>query len=213
MEGCCKWLICGLVSVGALGLIILFIFFMSTSGGGGIAEEISGNGNEVISTESRELSMFHFTSLSERLDDHEEKQGYHNYFKYTLFAMVFTCVILVIVYKCVTHKANKIRRRRMNENLDLVELHQDSLETHGILKKQMTNRRRQEIEKEREENEEKRKLDKKKRGKETDKEQEEEDTLKQKPRVGDESLKQKQGQKKKQEMRWIQVAVESEEEL
>ena len=219
MEGCCKWLICGLVSVGALGLIILFIFFMSTSGGGGIAEEISGNGNEVISTESRELSMFHFTSLSERLDDHEEKQGYHNYFKYTLFAMVFTCVILVIVYKCVTHKANKIRRRRMNENLDLVELHQDSLETHGILKKQMTHRRRQEIEKAREDKEEEKRQDKKQDQKK-DKKQGKENALKQKPGAGDEEavaedggLKQKPGRKDKG-LRWIQVAAGSiEEEL
>ena len=205
-------MLCGLISAGALGLIILFIFFMSTSGGGGISEEVSGDGNEVISSESREISMFHFTSLSERLADHEENQGYHNYIKYTLFAMVFTCIIIVTVYKCLTHKANKIRRRRVNENLDLVELHHDSLETHGILKKQMTHRRRQEIEKDREEKEEKKKQDKKK-GKETDKEQEEEETPKQKPRVGDEGPKQKPGQQKKQEMRWIQVAVTSEEEL
>ena len=157
------------VSYRGLGFNNTVNIFMSSSGGG-ISEEVSGDGNEIISSENREISVFHFTSLSERLADHEENQGYHNYVKYTLLAVILTCILTVIMYKCKTYKENNVRRRRVNENLDLVELHHDSLETHGMIKKQMTNRRRKEIERAREEKEEKKKQEKKKKGQEKDKE-------------------------------------------
>ena len=217
MEGCCKWIICGLVSAGALGLLTILIFFMTSSGAGGIAEEISGNGNKVTNSESKEISLFHWTNLSDRMADHEKTQGYHNGIKYILIAMVFTCISVVTLYKCFTRKASNVRRRRVTQNLDLVELHHDSLATHGILKNQMTHWRRQEIEKAREDKEEEKRQDKKQDQKK-DKKQGKENALKQKPGAGDEEavaedggLKQKPGRKDKG-LRWIQVAAGSSEE-
>ena len=190
---------------------------MTSRGAGGIAAEISGSGNKVTNSASQEISLFHWTNLSDRMADQEKTQGYHNGIKYILIAMVFTCIIVIALYKCFTRKSRNVRRRRVDQNLDLVELHHDSLATHGILKNQLTHWRREEIEKVREGKEEKRRQDKKEDQK-RDKKQGREDALKQKPGAGEEeavaedkSLKQKPRHTVKG-MRWVQVAADSSEE-
>ena len=199
---------------GVLGLLILLIYFMSS--GGGITENVSGNQNQIVSSETREISMFHFTSLSDRLDDQERLQNHHNYFKYLLLAVIMASMFIVMIYKCKNHKKAETRRQRIKDNTDLVELHHDSLEVQGMIKQPMTNRRRREIERRREEQEEEKKNQKEqgKKEKGKNKEQEKEDTPKQKRGI-EENSKQKQGQKQKreQEMRWVQIPVGDDDEL
>ena len=160
-AGFCRWIICGLVLIGLLGLLTIFILFMISKGAGGVASDISGDGNEVTNSASQEISIFHWTSLSERITEQQQTQGYHNGTKYFLISVIIICLVVTIIYKCVTYKDRKRRRRRVTQNLDLIELHHDSLATHGILKNQLTHWRRDEIEKTSEGKEQKRKKEKK----------------------------------------------------
>ena len=184
MENWCRWVMCGLATVGGLGLLIFLIIFMR--GSSGATAEISGDNNEVENSSNQEISIFHWTSLSERMENEQQVQSYHNKTKYFLILVIFIGLAVTLVYKCVTHKGKKRKKRRMTQDLDLIELHHDSLAKHGILKNnQLTTWRRDEIEKTREVKEKSRKQEQKeKKGKKKQGIEEEEDARMQKPGAG-----------------------------
>ena len=126
MERCCRYVLGAFLAGGVIGLLIVLFYFMS--GSGGISENVSGNQNHIVSSEAREISMFHFTSLSDRLDSQEKLQNNHNYFKYILLAVILAIMISVIIIKCKNHRRAEERRRRIDENMDLVELHKTQVQ-------------------------------------------------------------------------------------
>ena len=182
------------------GLIILFFYFMSS--GAGISEKVSGDMNNIVNSEARELSVFHFTNLSNRLDQQADSQGHHNNLKYRLFAVIFGLIIFVAIFKCKNYRKTEKRRKRINENMELVEIHNESLATQGMLHQPITNKKRREIKKRKEEQEKDRKEQEKKESKK------EKEKLKQEKKEEQEGKKQEKDQEKGQKMKWIQVPVE-----
>ena len=172
------------MTIGGIGLLIFLIIFMR--GSSGATAEISGDHNEVENSSSQEISIFHWTSLSEKMENHQQIQSYHNKTKYFLFLVIFIGLAVILIYKCVVHKGKKRKKRRTTESLELIELHHDSLTKHGILKNnKLTPWRREEIEKMREMKEKERKEEQKgKKGKKKQGIEEEEDAWMQKPRAG-----------------------------
>ena len=205
-------MISGVVTIVGIGLLIFLIIFMR--GSSGATAEISGNQNEVENTSNQEISLFHYTSLSEKMDNHQEIQSYHNGAKYFLFSVIFIVLAVILVYKCVVYKGKKRKKRRTTEALELIELHNDSLTKHGILKSnKLTPWRREEIERMREIKEKERKDEQKgRKGKKKQGIEEEEGAWMQKPKAGAgeeagagaEDPEQKQRSKTKGK-KWIEV--------
>ena len=85
----------------------------------------------------------------------------------------------------------------MNEQMELVEIHNESLATQGMLKQPMSSRRREELQKKKDEQEKHRKEQEKKE-------------LKQEKKELKEGKKQERnsGKKKKKVQKWIQVITE-----
>ena len=132
-----------MVAGGTLGIIILCFYFMSS--GAGISEEVNGNNNNIVNSEERELSLFHFTNLSNKLDEQADSQDQHNIIKYGLLAVIFGVITFVGIVKCKNYRKSEKRRQRINEQMELVEIHNDSLATQGMLNQPMTSRKREEI--------------------------------------------------------------------
>ena len=212
MGSCCPWVVGGTVITIGIGLLICLIIFMR--GSSGATAEISGNQNEVENISNQDISLFHYTSLSEKIDNNHEIQGHHNKAKYFLFSVIFVGLALIVIYKCVVYKGKKKKKRRIREALELTELHNDSLTKHGILKNhKLTSWRKEEIEKSREIREKEKKEEKKgKKGRKKEGIEEEDDAWKQKLKAGAgeeagegaEDYKQKQRSKTKGK-RWIEV--------
>ena len=188
-----------------MGIIILCFFFMTS--GAGINEKISGNMNKVVNNEDRELSVFHFTNLSNKLDDQASSQGLHNNVKYGLFLVIFGILICVGIFKCKNYRKSEKRRLRMNEQMELVEIHNESLAAQGMLNQPMTSKKREDIQKKKDEQEKCRKEQEKKNLRQEKKE------LKQEKKEGKEGKKQeKDSGKKKKIQKWIQITTEVDSE-
>ena len=217
------------MTVIGVGLLICLLIFMR--GSSGASAEICGNQNEVENISNQDISLFHYTSLSEKVDNNSEIQGHHNTAKYCLFAVIFVGLALIVIYKCVVYKGKKKKKRRITEALELTELHNDLLTKHGIVKNhKLTSWRKEEIEKSRKIREKEKKDEKKeekgrkkggieeedekkvKKGRKKEGIEEEEEAWKQKQKagaeeeVGDgaEDCKQKLRSKTKGK-RWIEV--------
>ena len=175
------------MTLAGCGLLIFLIIFMR--GSNETSADISGNNNEVENSSTQEISIFHWTSLSEKMEYDQKIQNVHNKTKYFLILVIIIILAVTLTYKCVIRKGKKKERRRTTESLELVQLHHDSLTKHGILKEnKLTPWRREQIEKAREIKEKERKKEQKeKKGKgkqEIEEEDEEERARMQKPREG-----------------------------
>ena len=184
-KSCCCWGLLALV-IGTI-LVIITLCFLFINSGSGISEEISGNSNRVVNNEDKEISVFHFTNLSNKMDDQVETQGWHNSMKYGLIFVIFVVLLSVGLYKCKNYKKSEKRRLRMAEQLEMVEIHNESLAAQGMLKQPRSSKRREELQKKKDEEEKQRKEQEKKELK-----------------VG-KNQKKKSGKKKKKVQKWIQV--------
>ena len=176
------------------------------SSGAGISEEVNGNNNNIVNSEERELSLFHFTNLSNKLDEQADLQDQHNTIKYGLLAVIFGLITFVGIFKCKNYRKSEKRRQRINEQMELVEIHNESLATQGMLNQPMTSRKREDIQKKKDEQEKYNREQEKKNLKQEKKE------LKQEKKEGKEGKKQeKNSGKKKKIQKWIQVEVDDSE--
>ena len=114
------------------GVMILFVIFCFMRGRRA-APDITGNENSVKLVETQDISLFHYTDLSERVENYNGIQQSHNIAKYCILAVISGVILLVVMYKCVNHKKQKRRRRRLEEALEMTSLHNNVLMKKGIV--------------------------------------------------------------------------------
>ena len=188
-KGCCCWGLLAL-SIGTI-LVIITLCFLFLNSGSDISEKVSGNANRIVNNEEKEISVFHFTNLSNKMDDQVEAQGWHNSVKYGLIFMIIVILLSVGLYKCKNYKKSKKRQLRMADQLEMVEVHNESLAAQGMLKQPQSSKRKEENQKKKDEEEKQRKEQEKKELKEEKKQ-------KKKP----------EKKKKKKIKRWVEVMEE-----
>ena len=82
---------------------------------------ISGNENRVKNIETQDISQFHYTDLSDKVENYNEIQENHNIAKYCMLAVIFGAIILTVIYRCVKHKGKQRSRRRVVEAVEMTE--------------------------------------------------------------------------------------------
>ena len=152
------------------------------------APDITGNENNVKSFETQDISLFHYTDLSEKVENYNGIQQSHNIVKYCILAGISGIILLVVMYKCVNFKKQKMRRRRIAEALEMTSLHNNVLMEKGIVPKRY---KKKEQQKEKKGRKEKRKW-------ESESEEEEEDK-EQKDRMEGKGIEAEDGWKQKQQ--------------
>ena len=187
MGSGCQWVVRGIVTfIGVVLLICLFIFMRGSSGGA--SSEISGSQNRVKNIATQDISLFHYTSLSDKVENYREVQGYHNTAKYCLLAVIIVAIILTVIYKCIVYKGKKKNRRRISEALEMTELHNDLLTRHGIVTRSHRKNEKKDEKRKRKGGNEEEEGNKEKKGRKKERREEEEDDGKQKEKVGEEEV-------------------------
>ena len=159
------------------------------------APDISGNENRVKNIQTQDISLFHYTDLSEKVENYNEIQQNHNIAKYCMLAVISVIIFLSVLYRCIKQKKKKRNRRRVVEALEMTELHNDLLTKHGIVPKSYKKKEKQKEKRKRDVEIEEEEEIKEQKGRKKGTGGEEEDDWKQKPqskdKAGEEDWKQK----------------------
>ena len=98
-KGCC-W---GVLALGIGSIVIILILcYLFLNTGSDISEQVSGNENRIVNNEQKEISVFHFTNLSNQMNTLEDRmttQGWHNSVKYGLIVTIIVILLFVGLYK------------------------------------------------------------------------------------------------------------------
>ena len=126
---CWKWCLGFLVAFGAMVLIVLFCFMRGQRS----SPDITGNKNSVKSFETSDISLFHYTDLSERVENYNGIQQNHNIVKYCILAAISGLILLIVIFKCFNLKKHNRRNRRIEEALEMTSIHNNALMKKGIV--------------------------------------------------------------------------------
>ena len=95
--------------------------------------DITGNENSVKSYVNSDISLFHYTDLSERVETYNGIQQNHNIVKYCILAMIGGLLILTVIYKCLNIKKRNRRNKMIEEALEMTSVHNNALMSKGIV--------------------------------------------------------------------------------
>ena len=167
--------------------MILFVLFCFMRGQRA-APDITGNKNNVKSFETSDISLFHYTDLSERVENYNGIQQNHNLVKYCILAGISGLILLTVMYKCFNLKKQNRRNRRIEEALEMTSLHNNALMKKGMVSRNYKKNEKQK--KKQKDQKERRKYESESEEEEEDKEQK--DRKKEEVKETDDSWKQKQ---------------------
>ena len=115
------------------GGIILITIFCFMRGGQSSVPDVTGNDNTVKTNVNSDISLFHYTDLSERVESYNGVQTNHNIIKYCILAMIGGFLVLTMVYKCLNIKKRNRRNEMIQEAIEMTSVHNNALMSKGMV--------------------------------------------------------------------------------
>ena len=97
--------------------------------------DIEGSNNEVKTIVNSDISLFHYSDLSEKVENYNEVQKTHNTVKYVLIVFIVILLISGMVFKCLGIRKQTRRNNEINEGLEMMTIHNSALVKKGIVSK------------------------------------------------------------------------------
>ena len=149
--------------------VILIATLCFMRGSQSTVPDIKGNENTVKTFVNSDISLFHYSDLSEKVESYNGIQKQHNTIKYCVLAIIVSLLFAAGIYKCLDIKKQNRRNNEIDEGLEMTTVHNAALMKKGIVSKSY-----RKVEKQKKQKQDKKNEHKKRRRYEYDSEDEEE---------------------------------------
>ena len=101
----------------------------------GPVTNIEGSDNDIKNIVNSEFSLFHYSDLSDKVENYKAEQDKHNTVKYVLIGCIVIILISGLVFKCLGVRKQTRRDNEINEGLEMMTFHNSALVKKGLISK------------------------------------------------------------------------------